>query len=438
MNSTIVELEKRLVNMKNLIPTQAASEEQISKYFMEQEEITEQILKVLSLQTDATTTEIEGCKAAIKDFRQSMKMADSRMEELSLRDVYYNLGKALVAAWNNDQRTLGELKVCPNIRSEKWNNPKDFVWNAEKGFTPSKAVLGEPLGNLATNDQYLIHPIYEDTIMQEAAKESVMMNLVTSRLMLGPSVMIPERERGGIELKWLTALGQKINATKTNVPTNVELKAYTLAGYIPWYDEFEEDVFIDLGRMFMEDFIEAYGQEFDRQCLIADADPFTGALADKKAQTYVIGSADLSKLSYLDFRSAELKISAEERKYCKWFMNETILNQVANIQDANGNPIWRKPGDSMPGRIDGYEYIESTILPQITDIAADKPFAVFMNPKKIIHGNRKGIEIKKFTETTESLEYGENFMRFRKRDGFLITRSSANMVILKTATAKAP
>jgi hypothetical protein len=28
----------------------------------------------------------------------------------------------------------------------------------------------------------------------------------------------------------------------------VELKAYILAGYIPWYDEFEEDVFIDLGQ----------------------------------------------------------------------------------------------------------------------------------------------------------------------------------------------
>ena len=119
-------------------------------------------------------------------------------------------------------------------------------------------------------------------------------------------------------------------------------------------------------------------------------------------------------------------------------MNETILNQVVNIQDKNGNPIWRKPGDSMPGRIDGYEYVESTILPQISEIAADKPFAIFMNPKRIIHGNRKGIEIKRFSETTESLEYGENFLRFRKRDGFLITRPKKNMVVMKTAKAPTP
>jgi hypothetical protein len=39
----------------------------------------------------------------------------------------------------------------------------------------------------------------------------------------------------------------------------VELKAYTLAGFIPWYDEFEEDVFIDLGSIFLDEFTESYG-----------------------------------------------------------------------------------------------------------------------------------------------------------------------------------
>ena len=67
------------------------------------------------------------------------------------------------------------------------------------------------------------------------------------------------------------------------------------------------------------------------------------------------------------------------------------------------------------------------------DLEADKVIAIFMNPKRIIHGNRKGIEIKRFDETTEGLEYGELFMHFRKRDGFLVTRHKKNMVFLKTA-----
>ena len=61
-----------------------------------------------------------------------MRKADADMKPLSYRDVCYNLGKALCAAWNKDEQTLGELKFCPNIRAEKWNNPKDFSWETGK------------------------------------------------------------------------------------------------------------------------------------------------------------------------------------------------------------------------------------------------------------------------------------------------------------------
>ena len=433
MNEIIIGLQQKLSNMKSLVPTEAASPEQIKKYFTETEEIIDGILKTALAQDDATTTQIEGIHDTIKELRNLLKKTDANMQPLSYRDICYNMGKALVAAWNKDEQTLGELKFCPNIRAEKWNNPKDFSWEVGKGFVPSKAVLGEPIGNLANNDQYLINPIYEDTIMQEAAKQSMMMNLVSHRPMNGPSIFIPERDRGGIELKWLTTYGQKIDATKSNMPTRKELKAYTLAGYVPFFDEFGEDVFVDLGKMFLEDFTEAYGQEFDRQCLIADDDPFTGAINMENAEVHAIASTDISTLSYLDFRAAELKVEPEERKFCKWFVNETVLNHITNIQDDNGNPIWRKPWEGMPGRIDGYDVVESRLLPQFADITADTAFAIFMNPKRIIHGNRKGIEIKRFDETTEGLEYGELFMRFRKRDGFLITRPAHNMVLLKTA-----
>lgn len=260
LNEVIVSLQQKLENMKTLVPTEAATPEQISKYFNENEEIIAGILKAADSQTTATTSELEGIKEAVKELRNLMRKADTEMKPLSYRDVCYNLGKALCAAWNKDAETLGQLKFCPNIRAEKWNNPKDFSWETGKGFVPSKAVLGEPIGNLANNDQYLINPIYEETIMQEAAKQSQMMNLVTHRPMSGPSIFIPERDRGGIELKWLTSYGQKIDATKSNMPTRTELKAYTLAGYVPFFDEFGEDVFVDLGKMFVEDFTEAYGQ----------------------------------------------------------------------------------------------------------------------------------------------------------------------------------
>jgi HK97 family phage major capsid protein len=235
-----------------------------------------------------------------------------------------------------------------------------------------------------------------------------------------------------VQLHWLTAYGQQITGSKPQGAQRVELKAYTLAGYIPWFDEFEEDVFIDLGAMFVDEFIESYGQEFDRQCLLADDDPFTGAMAADGAEEVEIAGADINGLTWKDFRDAVYRVPAEERKDCAWFLHETVLNHISNIEDADGHPIWRHPTEAMPGKLDLYPYHEVSIMPQIGAVENDTPFAIFMNPKRIQHGNRKGIEIKKFDGTTESMEYGELFLRFRKRDGFLVTRPQGNMVILKT------
>jgi HK97 family phage major capsid protein len=347
--------------------------------------------------------------------------------------LLFNLGKGIAAAWAGNQKALADLSFSPNYKADNWTNPHDVSWG-EKGWQVSKAAsaLGDPMGNMATNDQYLINPIYETEIMQDAAKKSVMMNLVRHRPMLGPSIFLPTRDRGGVELHWLTAYGQKIQGSKPHGAERVELKAYTLAGYIPWFDEFAEDVFVDLGQMFIDEFIEVYGQEFDRQCLLADEDPFTGAMACADVTEVPIAGNSITDLTWKDFRDSVYKVPAEERKDCCWFLNETVLNHIANIEDTTGRPIWRRPTEAMPGRLDLYPYHEVSILPQIADIEADQAFAVFMNPRRIQHGNRKGIEIKKFDQTTESLEYGELFLRFRKRDGFLVTRPKNNILVLKT------
>jgi HK97 family phage major capsid protein len=228
------------------------------------------------------------------------------------------------------------------------------------------------------------------------------------------------------------AYGQQIKGSKPQGAQRVELKAYTLAGYIPWFDEFEEDAFIDLGAMFVDEFTEAYGQEFDRQCLLAKADPFNGAFEAPDTVQITIAGSTAKDLTWKDFRDAVYKVPAEERKDCCWFLNETVLNHVANIEDANKRPIWRGPTEAMPGKLDLYPYHEVNILPQMADIKQDTAFAIFMNPKRIQHGNRKGIEIKKFDGASESMEYGEFFLRFRKRDGFLVTRPNGNIVVLRT------
>jgi len=433
-NEELEAIKKQLASMKKIEAVGFTTTQTATEYFREKEVILEGIVKTLETFTVQETTEVEALKKTVKSLRDEIKAQASSPRELSRRELLYNLGKGIAAAWSGNHKTLADLAFSPNLKSENWTNPRDVSWS-EKGWTINKVALGDPMGNMATNEQYLINPIFETEILTDAAKQSVMLNLVRHRPMSGSSIMIPTRDRGGVQVKWLTTFGQKIEGSKPKGAERVELKAYTLAGYIPWYDEFEEDVFVDLGKLFIEEFIETYGQEFDRQCLLADDDPFTGAMMCSDVTEVTIKGNTINDLTWKDFRDAVYKVPAEERKDCAWFLNETVLNHIANIEDTSGRPIWRRPTEAMPGRLDLYPYHEVSILPQVADIGENEIFAIFLNPKRIMHGNRRGIELKKFDQTTESLEYGELFLRFRKRDGFLVTRPKGNMVVLKTKSS---
>jgi len=425
-------IKQKIADMKKIELTGFTNTETATAYFQEKEAILEGIVKTLETITVQETGEVEALQKTVKGLREEIKGQAANPRELSRRELLYNLGKGISAAWSGNHKALAELAFTPNYKSENWTNPKDVSWS-EKGFTINKAALGDPMGNMTpNNEQFLINPIYETEIMTEAAKKSVMMPLVRHRPMSGPSIFLPTRDRGGVQLNWLTAYGAKIEGSKPKGAERVELKSYTLAGFIPWYDEFEEDVYVNLGAIFLEEFIETYGQEFDRQCLTADNDPFTGALMCSDITEVTIKGSTINDLKWTDFRDAVYKVPSEERKDCSWFLNETLFNHIANIEDTTGRPIWRRPTEAMPGKLDLYPYHEVSILPQITDIEAGQIFAIFMNPKRINHGDRKGIEIKRYDQTTESLEYGELFLRFRKRDGFLVTRPKGNMVVLKT------
>jgi len=434
MDELLKAIRKKLADMKKIESTGFTDPAKAAEYFQDKEILIEEMAKALETVTVQGTEEVDALKKTVKALRDEIKGQAANPRELSRRELLFNLGKGITAAWLGNHKVLADLSFTPNLKSENWTNPKDVAWS-EKGWTVNKAALGDPMGNMATNEQFLINPIYETEIMSDVAKKSVMMNLVRHRPMAGPSIMLPTRDRGGVQLNWLTAYGQKIEGSKPKGAERVELKAYTLAGYIPWFDEFGEDTFVDLGAMFISEFVETYGQEFDRQCLLANNDPFTGAMMCDDVTEVAIKGSTIDDLTWKDFRDAVYKVPAEERKDCAWFLNETVLNHIANIEDTTGRPIWRRPTEAMPGRLDLYPYHEVSILPQIADIGENEIFAIFMNPKRIMHGNRRGIELKKFDQTTESLEYGELFLRFRKRDGFLVTRPKGNMVVLKTKSS---
>jgi hypothetical protein len=196
MDKLLEAIKKKIAEMKKIELTGFTNTETATSYFQEKEAILEGIVKALETVTVQETSEVEALKSTVKALREEIKTQVSSPRELGRRELLHNLGRGIAAAWAGNYRALADLSFSPNLKADNWTNPKDVSWN-EKGWTVNKAALGEPMGNMATNDQYLINPIYETEIMTEAAKKSVMMNLVRHKPMMGPSIFLPTRDRGG-------------------------------------------------------------------------------------------------------------------------------------------------------------------------------------------------------------------------------------------------
>jgi HK97 family phage major capsid protein len=430
MDELLKAIQQKLANMKKIDSTGFSDPVKAAEYLKDKEILLEEMAKALESVTSSQSSQIEQLDKTIKELRKELKTQAAYPKELTLKELYYKLGRGITAAYRGNNSVLAELGFSPNFGTDKWTNPKDVNWVMGKGWIERAA--SEPMGDMSTSDQFLIHPSFETELVAIAEKKSVMMSLVESTPMNTASTSIPVEEQVDVNLEWLTAYGDEIKEVAKPKVELVKLEALTCAGYVSYYDEFEEDSYIDLGKLFVKKFIGSYAREFDKQCLIADNAPFTGALATNRAVNVPIKGSKIDDLTWEDFRDAVLKVPAEERKDCCWFLHETVLNQVMNLKDANGNPIVRRPMEKMPGVIDLYPYHECHVMPQFSDIKDDTPFAVFMNPQRINHRNRKGIEIRRFDGTKDSLKFGIKALRFRKRDAFGLVVPKNHMVILKT------
>jgi HK97 family phage major capsid protein len=432
MDELLLAIKKKIADMKKIELTGFTNTETATAYFQEKELILEGIVKTLETVTANSTTQYAQLETTVKSLREELKGQAANPKELTQKELYYKLGRGIAALSRGSNTILSELGYSPNFSEANWTNPKDVNWVMGKGWIAQRAAVGDPMGDMSTADKFLIHPTFETELVSIAEKKSVMMPLVDSVPMTSASVIVPVEEEVDVNLEWLTPYGEEVPEVEQPKIEKVELKALTCAGYVRFYDEFEEDSFIDLGKLFVKKFIGSYAKEFDKQCLVANNAPFTGALRTNRAIDYTIKGNTIKDLTWEDFNNAVYKVPAEERKNCCWFLHETIVNHVCNLKDANGNPIVRRPMEKMPGVIDLYPYHECHVMPQLSEIGANTPLAVFVNPQRISHRNRKGIELKKFDGTSESLKFGTQALRFRKRDAFSLVIPKNHMVILKT------
>ncbi len=439
-----VSLLEHATKLKSIQDIGLSQEEDVKEYLLSIETLVENMARYLSQKEEGDTLEITALKNSVAEVARNIKHGSREVNQLTRDQIAHDIGKTMNAMARNDKKALFELKAFPQRARQKedWDQATKWDWNPEKGMLEYKGVvqkadLGSPLEGDTGTGQYVINPIYERELIRQAAETSDMMSYVRHLPMLAPTHSWPVLASNGFTITWKSAYaGASAMYSDAGTPTfgaRETMTAQTASGFIPWFDEFEDDMQLNtsLGELFMEAWASSYAEEFDKQCLTESANPFTGLLEASGILVHRVAGQAPGSIDLDDLVQAPLKIPRKERSGGYWIMNETVAAHLISKRNAIGDYlIWTPPAGEKPASIAYHPYIEARVMPEFGDVAADEAFIAYCVPnRRIWHGDRAGLEVKYFQDTSYALEYGELFVRFRKRDAFKIIQPELAVVI---------
>ena len=325
----------------------------------------------------------------------------------------------------------------PTIDSGKkeW---KESQWIIGDGKGTEKAALGTVLRGDATTGSYMVPAEYASEMFKLSKQSSVMMGKVRTVPMSARDMYWPKQLTTS-SLTWVT---DETTAKTESAPTfeQPHLECETCAAWFAVTDELIEDSLVDLASYTREMFGEAWGAEFDKQTLNSNGAPFTSMLYNTSCQirNMSAGSTSFANVKLDDIIDMENDISGAVGEPgligAYLIMSRYVFNVLKKQKDDNGEYIFQRPGDGLPGTIWNYPYLISDQMPGSSSDAVDTPFLILGNPKYWLHGNRVGMQFKVYDQTYANMEYDEVFFRFRIRQAFVAAIPEA-FAVLETAAA---
>ncbi len=179
------------------------------------------------------------------------------------------------------------------------------------------------------------------------------------------------------------------------------LTAAKLVGVTSWSSELEEDSAVGLLPVLQQLMAEAIYTKEDLAGFVGDGSAtygaFTGVLAAATAATTMAaGKIAFTDANADDFRAVRDSLTLAKRAGAMWFLHPDILSHVEGLKDLQNNYIYRNPGGDRPATLWGYpiaggEGIEA--MPGLSSTAAATRFVAFGNPKWMLMGVRRGLEV---------------------------------------------
>ena len=118
-------IRQKLGEMKRIEHTGFSDPAKAAEYFKDKEMLLEEMAKTLETVTSNQSTQIAALEGTIKGLRDELKTQVKYPKELTRRELLFNLGKGIAAAWGGNHKALADLSFSPNLKSENWTNPRD-------------------------------------------------------------------------------------------------------------------------------------------------------------------------------------------------------------------------------------------------------------------------------------------------------------------------
>ena len=133
MDEVLKAIRRKLAEMKKIEGTGFSDPVVAAEYFRDKEMLLEEITKTLETVTSNQSTQIAALEGTVKSLREELKTQVKYPKELSRREMLFNLGRGIAAAWGGNYKALADLCFSPNFKADNWTNPRDVSWG-ENGW----------------------------------------------------------------------------------------------------------------------------------------------------------------------------------------------------------------------------------------------------------------------------------------------------------------
>ena len=243
-------------------------------------------------------------------------------------------------------------------------------------------------------------------------------------------------------------VGQGVKKTGTGVTFDLVTQTLKkLVAIIPFTEELLEDSAIDITGLVAALFAEAVAKEEYFQFFCGTGAPWTGLLKNANLNVVNLGAGeDITDMTADDLLDMQDATPSGALVGAKYYLNREALSIIRKLKGTDGQYVWQRPADGMPGTIWNCEYVLVEAMPGKTaGLVASTAVVLFGNLKVgAIFGDKQQLRIKLLDQATITdgdgttvINLAEQDMiafRVEERVGYVVALPKA-MTVLKTGVS---